>query len=794
MSLTVESDSPPTAAITRAPARDAAFILGLALLFFASGACALVYQVLWLRMLGWVFGVTVYAASAVWAVFMTGLGVGSYLAGRLGDRIRHPLAWFGAIELLIGGSALATPRVLQWLQDTYVTLYPSLPHSIGGLTLVRIGLTFACLIVPTVLMGTTLPLVVRGSVFRSSRLGAQVGLLYGSNATGAIVGTLLAGLALIPTRGMSGTFVVASSVNALVGLGAIALAFAASRTAAWTAPAAPVVASPTREPQTTTPPLDRRLLVVLAVFALSGVISMALEVVWFRVLTLFLRPTVYGFSVMLATVLSGISLGSYLVTPFLGRRARWLLVLALLELAIAVTTVLSFRPIGNLSALSDAIEPFVARVVDGWLSYAIAGSLLTILPTALLMGVAFPIGLYLWTGRGSAAADQSARRLSLFYSLNVVGGIIGSLLGGFVLLPWLGSHASLVLLSGLCLVSGFALLAVAEAPRAAKALVALVALIVFGGAVRWSPDPFTEFVAQRYPRQDVIWKEEGVETTVVVHRRGDELSLTVNGNHEASTGGSMTFVHRRIGHLPMVVHPAPRTALVIGLGGGATAGAVSIHDDVQVDIVELSGAVVRGAKFFEQINYGVHKRPNVTFRVDDGRNYLMLASRRYDVITADIIIPIFAGSGNLYSQEYFRLMRRALNPGGIAMQWVNGTEAEFKVIARTFQSVFPHTTAWAGGDLLIGSVEPLRISRSAFAAKQRRPGHAQGLRDLGINSFEELLAAFTAGPEELKAFVGEGPLLSDDRPLTEYFFSLPRNVEMDFSRIQRGNVLAYVVE
>jgi spermidine synthase len=785
--------SAATAVSARLSGRDSVLILGLAVLFFVSGACALVYQVLWLRMLGWVFGVTVYAASAVWAVFMTGLGVGSFIAGRLADRVRRPLAWFGAIEILIGGSALATPQVMQWLQQTYVALYPALPHSIAGLTAVRIALTFACLIVPTVLMGTTLPLVVKGSTFRSGRFGAQVGLLYGSNATGAIVGTLIAGLSLIPARGIHGTFLVAASANLLVGLGAIALSLAGARPSAD----APAVRSPgagPAGPRSDRTPTDRRLLVVLGVFALSGVISMALEVVWFRVLTLFLRPTVYGFSVMLATVLTGISAGSYLITPFLGRRARWLLVLALLELAIAVTAVLSFRPISNLSVFSRMIEPFVARIVPAWLSFSVAGSVLTILPTALLMGIAFPVGLYLWSGRGTADNTHSARRLGLFYSLNVVGGIVGSLLGGFVLLPLVGSRASLILLAGLCLCSGLALLVVAESGRRTKVIIGSAALVVFGGAVRWSPDPFTEFVAQRYPRQDGLWKEEGVETTVVVHRRPGELSLTVNGNHEASTGGSMTFVHRRIGHLPMALHPNPRTALVIGLGGGATAGAVSVHDGVTVDIVELSGAVVRGAKFFEGINYGVHARPNVTFRVDDGRNYLMLAPRRYDVITADIIIPIFAGSGNLYSQEYFRLMRRALNPGGIAMQWVNGTDAEYKLIARTFQSVFPNTTAWAGGELLVGSVEPLRISRTAFEAKLRRPGHAQGLRDLGVGNFQDLLASFTAGPEELRAFVGDGPLLSDDRPLTEYFLSLPRDTSVDFSQLRPGNVSKHVTD
>jgi spermidine synthase len=266
--------------------------------------------------------------------------------------------------------------------------------------------------------------------------------------------------------------------------------------------------------------------------------------------------------------------------------------------------------------------------------------------------------------------------------------------------------------------------------------------------------------------------------------------MTVNGNHQASTDPSTTYIHRRIGHLPMALHSDPRTALIIGLGGGATAGAVSIHGP-QVDVVELSAAVVHAAPFFKTINYGVLERRNVHLRVDDGRNYLMVTPARYDVVTADVIHPIYAGSGNLYSREYFQLMRRVLNPGGIAVQWVSGTDAEYKAIARTFLGVFPQTTVWADGGLLIGTMEPLRLRRSDFNRKLLRPGSAQGLRDLNIESFDRLLGAFTAGPDDLRRFVGEGPVLTDDRPLVEYFLSLPRDRVVDLSLL-KGDVRAYV--
>jgi spermidine synthase len=781
---------PPTVSI--ASRREIWLLPTLSVLFFCSGACALTYQVLWLRMLGLVFGVTTYAASTVWASFMTGLAVGSLIAGRLADRVRRPLAWFGATELLIGGTALATPMVLGWLQRGYVQLYPSLPDSLPSLTFARFAIAFAVLIIPTVLMGATFPLVVKSSAFRTMGLGERLGVLYGTNTAGAIVGTLASGLYLIPKLGIHGTFLVAASANLIVGIGALAAALVAPLRNA----------SHMDDSSMTTNAVDtlgdrildgRRLRLILIVFAVSGFTALALEVVWFRVLTLFLRPTVYGFAVMLASVLAGIAIGSYLVTPYLDRRARWVSVLAALEFAIAMATLSSFALLVRMNDSTVALRPLLSRVMDEWLVFPTVGSLQAIFPTALLMGAAFPIGLRLWSGVGREHTGAIAQRIGVFYSVNVAGSILGALAGGFFLLPWLGSRRSIIALATVTFASGLLLLAVSEWRRTTRVIVGVAATVVFAFGMWRSPQPLEEFVAQRYPRQQVVWQEEGVEATVVVHARGDELTLSVNGNHQASTGRAMTYGHRLIGHLPMILHPNAGSALVIGLGGGATAGAVSIHDGVDVDVVELAGAVIRGARFFEKINYGLLTRPNVHVRVDDGRNHLLLTRRKYDVVTADVIHPIYAGSGNLYSAEYFQLLRQVLKPGGIAVQWVAGTDAEYKLIARTFVSVFPQTTVWTDGTLLVGSLEPLQIRRADFERKLQAPGRAQGTQDLGATSFDLLLAMYRAGPDELRAFVGPGPILTDDQPLVEYFLSLPRDREIDLSPL-KGDVRRHVVE
>jgi spermidine synthase len=775
----------PTPDEFRGP-RATRLIAVLSALFFLSGTSALIYQVLWLRLLGLVFGVTVYAASTVWAVFMAGLAVGSILGGRAADRVRRPLVWLGLAEALIGVTALATPPVLDLLQRIYAGLHSSASGSPALLIAVRLAMSFAVLIVPSSLMGATLPLVVKSSLFGAEGLGPRVGVLYATNTAGAIAGSLCAGLVFIPRAGIQASFLIAAGLNFVVAIAAVVIGRRLPESAGRgrAVPAAPKPA----------PPIDRPQAVVLAVFAISGFVSLGLEVVWFRILTLFLRPTVYGYSMMLAAVLAGIAAGGYLAAPWLRRRAGrdWLLPLAWLEGAIAIAALLSFATLPAIPRLMAAAGPAVASVVGDYLAYQAIVSFAVIMPAMLLSGIAFPIGLQLWTGPLRDHQDDVATRVGLFYSLNVTGAILGSLAAGFVLLPRIGSLATLWLLAALSLASAMALLVVARRARATLASAAALAT-TFAGAVAITPDPFDAFLAQRYPGQTIVWQREAVQATVSVHQeRSGVHTLHVSGNHQAS--GRSPFVHQRIGNLPMAVHPEAREALVIGLGGGATPGALSQHAGVNVDVVELSPEVAQAAgRFFTGINFDVLRKPNVTLHIDDGRNYLLLTEKRYDVITADVILPIHAGSGNLYSAEYFELARGRLKPGGIVVQWVAGTEAEYKTIARTFLSVFPETTLWADGSLMLGSVEPLRLRKQDFDWKLEAPGRREMIAALGLESFDDLLRLYVAGPSELRDYVGDGPILTDDRPLVEYFLSLPRDRSPDLG-VLKGDVMRHVVD
>jgi spermidine synthase len=738
----------------------------LGALFFLSGASGLVYQVLWLRLLSLVFGVTVYAASTVLASFMGGLAIGSVLAGRLADRARHSLRLFGLTEIAIGLLALATPTALDAVQALYAMLARALPDQLAALTLVRFACALAVLLVPTALMGATLPLVVSSSLVRGGHIGHRVGVLYGANTAGAIVGATLTGFFLIGQYGIRSSFLLAAAVNGVVGVSAVLLSVALTRASPVdgsqreAASGAPATASQALRPAT------RRT--VLTVFALSGFAALALEVVWFRLLVLYLPATTYAFTTMLATVLAGIAAGSALVAPWLRKDRDW------------ISTLASVQAMTGFSVLLSAA--FLAWTYQaGWqTSETTQASIVAILPATLLMGVAFPIGVRLWAGDSRGlAGDDPGERLGRLYAANVGGAILGALAGGFILLPALGTRASLVVCAGIYVLASALLRAVQSRLSLLITCVTGVVLLAIGASLL--PDPFASVIRRRYgPTERLFWREEGVQTTASVNLRPfGGLTLYLDGLHQANDTADMVKLHRLIGHLPMLLHPAPREALVVGLGGGATAGAVSQHPDVQVDVVELSDSVRRAARFFAHVNYDVLRQANVSFRVDDGRNYLALTNRRYDVITADIIQPIHAGAGNLYSAEYFRLARRALADGGVMLQWIGHRPAtQYKLIMRTFLSVFPETTVWADGGLLVGSKQPLQLSRPGLERQLNAGPTRRALDAIGLSTIDAVRALYTCGAARARAFAGGGPILTDNRPMLEYYRSLPANDPM----------------
>jgi spermidine synthase len=412
----------------------------------------------------------------------------------------------------------------------------------------------------------------------------------------------------------------------------------------------------------------------------------------------------------------------------------------------------------------------------------------------LLMGAAFPVGLRYCTAATARSHATIGFRVGSFYLVNLAGSIVGATVAGFLLIPRLGTRGALLATTAVGFVAALALLFVVQRPARWRLSAAVPAVAAFCGLATVLPDPLDVVLDRRYPDERVLWRAEAPQSTVSVHERDGQRILYLDGLHQANDSTAMAAVHRQIGTVPMMLHHDPQRVLVIGLGGGITPGSVALFTRPRIDVVELSAGVVGAAGWFRHVNNDVLRRPNVRLRIDDGRNHLLIARDRYDVITADIIQPFHAGAGNLYSREYFALAAKALDEEGIMLQWV-GTRptSQYQMIARTFQSVFPETTAWAGGTLLVGKRTPLRLSASHYQDRARDPDFSRALAWSGLAGFEDLVGQFTAGPADLRAFVGDGPILTDDRPLVEFFRELPQNEpDIDLSELH-GSIEPHLV-
>lgn len=736
-------------------------MLALLVLLAVSGACGLAYQVLWLRELSLVFGATVYAASTVLAAFMGGMALGAAAAGRLSRRLERPLTGFGLAEVGIGLAALAVAAVFGRAEPLDAALH----HLTGGATatqtLARFVAALALLVVPTSLMGLTLPLVCASSLVRQAS-GSRLSLVYGVNTAGGVVGAAVAGFYAIPAVGAGAAMRITAALSVLVGLGALLLARGdeargqeqGTQDREWGTGNGEqgervrghggAIAVPSRA-------------LGLSV-ALSGAAAMALEVLWFRALLQFVPATTYAFTTMLAVVLVGLAFGSLGAARLLRRDRDWIGWLVHAHLltglaALASLTVLAYGFDRGLVAAGPAMA-----------------SVLAMLPAAIGMGATLPVTLHV-ASSGAADAAAVATRVGRLYALNVAGAVAGAVATGFWLIPGIGVRHALALAS-----ASFPLIAIvlARASRHRMAPALATGLAVFAALAVVLPDPLDLAFARRHGSdRPPLWRDEGPQATVSVHGDAHSRQLFIDGLTQASDRPEAIRVHRDIGHLAMLLHRDPRDVLVIGLGGGATAGAVSRHG-ARLSIVELNEGVRRAAPWFADISYDVLRQPSTRLVVDDARSFLATTDERFDVVTADIIQPTHAGAGALYSREYFSRVRARLKPGGLVLQWVGLREASaYALIARTFQSVFPETTAWDGGTLLVGSLEPLTVSRAAVARQLARPETREALTPLGLVDYDAVMARYSAGPDELRAFVGDGPLLTDDRPLVEFYRALP---------------------
>jgi predicted membrane-bound spermidine synthase len=714
------------------PASPAVVPAGL--LFFLSGTAALVYQVAWQRLLALHSGVGLYSVAMIVAAFMAGLGAGSHLGGRLSARLdgRNALRAFALLELGISAFGAASP----WLY--YDWLYPRAVR-LPSPSLAAALLHLAALLPPTALMGMSLPFLVRATVTDVAGAGRRVGWLYGVNVLGAAAGAWATPWVLLPALGVRGAVLAAAGGNLAVALGALALFLVGRAAAPAAAPVSPPPV-PGREA-----PGGRPLALWLSLYALSGFLALSLEIVWFRLLDVAVKSTAFTFGTVLAVYLLGSATGALAFSPFVARLRRPLRAFLLLQCAILAVAAL---PVVAAGALPEAARG-LGWYAEYWSGYAFfplghardVGSvarLYVLLPLALffgptvLMGASFPV-------LQRAVHDDpatSGRKVGALQAANIAGCTAGSLLVGLVALEHLGTAGTLRLLVGLGV--AFAAVGLRFYGRGfllpALALAALAVLLP--GA-----DRLWRLLHGAPARERLALFEEDATSVVALTPDGGGWRLSVNGkgNSWIPYGGGTRYGagHTLLGAVPATVHPAPVDVAVVGLGSGDTAWASAWRGETRsLTVFEISSPQPRILRRLVGLVDAADTRrlvedSRLRIRIEDGRKALEAGEEAFDLVEADATWPETAGSGNLYSVEFFAAASRRLKPGGILCTW-----APTRRVAASFRAVFPHVLEAEEQEILIGSLTPIVYEPTAWEARA-----AASAAYLGPNRTKELVRA-----------------------------------------------------
>ncbi|MBX3413758.1 MAG: fused MFS/spermidine synthase [Pirellulales bacterium] len=684
-------------------------------LFFLSGSTGLAYEVIWFRRFSHVWGSSTLAMASVVASFLLGLGLGAYLWGRRADRLNAPLRWYGICELAIGVLAGAIPFVMPWLSDLSASLYPSLNGQPVVHFLVQFGLTFLTIGPVCVLMGGTLPLLVREFTARDGSLTEATGWLYAINTFGAATGCYVTGFHLLPTLGLYWTNNAAAILNLAIGVVAV---MAAKSTVAAVQGEAPVEQSPEVAAAGAPAAVPWRTRGVYLAALLTGASALILQMAWSRQLSLVVGGSTYAFSATVFVVLLGIACGSLIYHVYLRTREQHTLrAYTWVILLIAISTAIGMQNIPPLCSLAGDMRGWRDNQLSNALFCAGTSALVEFLP-ALGMGILFPLLVQL-THR---SANEAGKTVGNVYFWNTVGSILGATLTSAVLVPWLGSYGTATLAVAMYFL---ALVVVVPAPSKKTAMAWLggaVAAALSLGIASLEPDPrstnlgmflYGPEAGKAMDNSDILLYREGPAANVLVLGQGEHRTLRVNGKVDASNSLDMQ-TQAGSAYVPRIFQPHAKEVLVIGFGSGTTPGASLLFPETRVTCVEIEPAVYEASEFFGDVNHRPHESDRFEMVIGDGRTYVQGTDKKFDLIISEPSNPWMAGVSALFTSEYFRAARERLNKGGVLAQWMQTyhfTIEEYALVVRTLRSVFPHVgvvTLSGGADtVLLASDRPL---------------------------------------------------------------------------------------
>jgi spermidine synthase len=788
--------------------------------YACSGAAGLIYEVAWTRLLTLRLGHSVAATSTVVAAFMGGLAIGGVAGGRLASRLsaRGAIRMYAALEAVVALTALTLPA-----QTTLLTPVLGLAYHDGApgwaYGLLRAVASAGVLLTPAVAFGATFPIAVRWAV--ASGGGLRPGTLYAANTSGAAVGSVLAGFILMPALGNRGTALVGVAATLM----AIALAWLTSRSpllqpgspetrADGVLQFAPNPTLRSKRRAAYAPAVRARpvqageklagaagVYVPMAVASITGVTTLGLEIAWTRYFALLIGPSTYAISILLAVFIAGLAIGS-----IAGARVRepsgWLLAgtLGIAALTAALATEFAGGPLLRIVAddLARRQPTFMQLVVRGAL-WALA----LVLPTAIAIGAAFPMTLSLARPEGR---DQP-RVVADFCAVNTIAGVVGSIAAGFWLLPAFGLERTLGFAATMLAVGAALGILAGRRPRTRRMLAltpAVAALVCLASAEPWNRALLASgsYKYARYLPTELnldaaltagvtLYDRDGSTATVSVKDAAGVRSLSLDGKVDASTGADM-ITQKVLAHLPLLLHPAPRSIAIIGLGSGVTLGAALVHPIARADVVEISPEVVEASRLFDAENRRALDDSRVRLIVGDGRSHLELAATKYDVIVSEPSNPWMAGVAALFTREFFESARARLAPGGVLCQWMHTYDIasdDLRSLIATFAAVFREGTMWLLGEgdlLLVGSDVPLEPRVANVPGAWARPGVGEDLARVSIESPFVLLSSFVGGGPEMAAYAGSAPIQTDDRMAVE--FTGPRAVNA--TRLGNADALA----
>jgi spermidine synthase len=755
------------------------------LLFFISGALALIYQVVWSRMMMHVFGSTAMAVGTVLAAFMSGMAIGSWVFGKIADRKRNCLRLYAWLEIGIALAALLSHILLSQISPAHLAIYKLVGSSAAVFAVVRFLLAFLLVMVPTVLMGATLPVLTRYLVRHKTSVGIKLSTLYATNTFGAVAGVLISGFFLIGYYGIHVPVYIAVAGNLLIGC----IAWLASIRFPDTSSAA---LPPTGESEPGRSPISGTLLppgiyrLILFGLGISGFTSFAYEIYWTRSLVFILGNSTYALTTMLSAFLTGIALGGYLIRFFFNRIKDHSVIFGWIQILLGIFSALALPLLFSFDD-PQSLSQYILRTSTQAIPLIFAGfgvAFLVMLVPATLIGATFPL-----VGQiGVRDLGKTGASVGRIYAINTLGNVLGALLPGFFLLNWLGIQKGILAMAVINATLGFVILFLRLLRPARHSLwrLALPMMLVFTVIIMSRAPIHFQFPSDgEYDFFQTLFYREGplATTKVYVNPRANEKHMSVDGIVIGGTGYS-EFKQLLLAHLPKLLLEDVSKELSVGLGSGILAGESARHARVrEITGVEIEPGVIEGAAWFAQENHRVLENPAVKIVVDDISNFLRTTPETFQVISADEkTADEYASNGFSYSLDYYELLRNHLAPGGIVAKWVPTTlpPRQYRMVLKTFSQSFPQVQLWyfppahkrgPFNTILIGSNEPIAIDYHHIKRQFEENAEAfQSLVPYGLTSAEAVLPHFVADRETIARAVETASLNSLDHPRYEFFF------------------------